>query len=518
MSLSETGAAIAIPSTAKRKLSLLAACLGFVVVILDVSVVNVATDALSRDFGGSLAGLEWVINGYTLTFAAFLLSAGSLGDRFDPKRIYQAGFVLFAVASFACGASTTLVALIVSRVVQGLGAAMIVPSSLSIVNKSFPVAAERARAVSLWAAAGGLALALGPVVGGVLIDQLGWRSVFFVNVPIAVAGVWLTQANAPGATVRRAVGAPRRSFDVLGQVLAVTALGAFTTAVIEANGEGWGSVVVVTCLAVFVAAAVAFLAVEKAAEKRSGDPMLPLRLFRSGAFTSTALIGVLVNFAFYGLIFVFSLFFQSVRGYSAITAGLAFLPMTATIMIANLASGPLARRYGARAVLVTGSSLGALGYAGLLAAVHSGSYAAIVAPLLVAGFGNGLVVPAMTNAMLSAVDSSHVGIASGVLNASRQLGGLTGVAVMGLIVGDAGSSSSRFVAGLEVALGWGVVALVGGAVLSAYGVRRVAGASAGCVVAGRAVPRAPGLSVGRGRDLRAEPGTRCVHRDPVREP
>ncbi|MEU2867607.1 MFS transporter [Streptomyces olivoreticuli] len=458
------------PSTAKRKLSLLAACLGFVVVILDVSVVNVATDALSKDFGGSLSGLEWVINGYTLTFAAFLLSTGALGDRFDPKRIYQVGFALFAVASFACGASTTLVALIISRVIQGLGAAMIVPSSLSIVNKSFPDATERAKAVSLWAAAGGLALALGPVVGGVLIDQLGWRSIFFVNVPIAIVGIWLTQVNAPG-TVRDPQ-APRRSFDVLGQVLAVVALGTFTAAIIEANGKGWGSSVVVTCLAVFVVATIAFLV----AEKKSSDPMLPLHLFSRKAFTSTSLIGVLVNFAFYGLIFVFSLFFQTAWSYSPIVAGLAFLPMTATIMIANLACGPLARRYGARTVLMTGSTLAAVGYLATLPAVNSGSYVAIIAQFLVAGFGIGLVVPAMTNAMLSAVDSGNIGIASGVLNASRQLGGLIGVAVMGLIVGHA--DADTFTSGLQTALGWAVAALVLCILLSAFGIHRVAKAKA----------------------------------------
>ncbi|MGW1076486.1 MFS transporter [Streptomyces sp. NPDC002537] len=462
------------PGTAQRKLSLLAACLGVVVVILDVSVVNVATDALSKDFGGSLSGLEWVINGYTLTFAAFLLSTGSLGDRFDPKRIYQVGFALFAVASFACGASTTLVALIVSRVIQGLGAAMIVPSSLSIVNKSFPDATERAKAVSLWAAAGGLTLALGPVVGGILIDQLGWRSIFFVNVPIAVAGIWLTQANAPG-TVRDA-NAPRRSFDLLGQALAVIALSTFTAAVIEANSQGWGSAFVVTSLVVFVVAAIAFIT----AEKRSSAPMLPLHLFSRKAFASTSLIGFLVNFAFYGLIFVFSLFFQSAWKYSPIVAGLAFLPMTVTIMIANLACGPLAKKYGARAVLVTGSSLAALGYLGTLTAVHSGSYHAIVAQFLVAGFGIGLVVPTMTNAMLSAVDSGNIGIASGVLNASRQLGGLIGVAIMGLIVGDA--KSDTFTSGLQSALGWAVAALVACALLSAFGIHRAVKAAASTAV------------------------------------
>lgn len=221
----------------KRQLTLLAACLGFVVVILDVSVVNVATDALSEDFGGSLSGLEWVINGYTLTFAAFLLTAGAMGDRFDPKRIFQVGFVLFAVTSFACGAADSLVALVIARILQGVGAAMIVPSSLSIVNKAFPDPAERTRAVSLWAASGGLALALGPVVGGVLISQFGWRSIFFVNVPIAAAGVWLTQTSAP-RTGGAAAGRPARSFDVPGQLLAIVCLGALTAAVIEANGLG----------------------------------------------------------------------------------------------------------------------------------------------------------------------------------------------------------------------------------------------------------------------------------------
>ncbi|WP_280725415.1 MFS transporter [Kitasatospora sp. MAA4] len=444
-------------------MTLLAACLGFVVVILDVSVVNVATDALRRDLGGSISGLEWVINGYTLTFAAFLLTAGAFGDRFDLRRIFQLGFALFALASFACGASDTLVMLIAARIVQGVGAALIVPSSLALVNRAFPDPAERGRAVSLWAAAGGLSLALGPVVGGVLISQLGWQSIFFVNVPLAAAGIWLIGANAPQAEPRTG---PARSFDLPGQFLAVVGLGSLTAAVIEANGLGWSAPLVLACFALFVLAVAGFVVVEG----RSADPMLPLALFRSRAFTASSLIGVSVNFSFYGLIFVFSLFFQSVWHYSPIRAGLAFLPMTATIMAANLLSGRLARRHGARPVLIAGSLLAALGYLAMLPAVGTGSYLSIALQLLLAGAGIGLVVPAMTNAMLSAVDPGNVGIASGVLNASRQLGGLIGVAMTGLLVGHA--TGGGFLTGLRYALVAAAAVLALGALLSAVGIQR----------------------------------------------
>ncbi|MGV9790709.1 MFS transporter [Streptomyces sp. NPDC003435] len=452
------------PHQPRPGLTLFAACLGFVVVILDVSVVNVATKALATEFGDSLSGLEWVINGYTLTFAAFLLTAGAMGDRYDPRQIYMWGFALFAATSLACGAAPTLVALIAARVLQGVGAAMIVPSSLSIVNTNFPDPHERTRAVSLWAAAGGLALALGPVVGGLLVDALGWRSIFFVNIPIAALGIVLVRAYARPAPARDASAA--RSLDLPGQVLAVVGLGALTGAIVEANARGWTSATVLTCLTVCVLALAAFLATER----RTHDPMLPLHLFRRPAFSATSLIGALLNFAFYGLIFVFSLFFQQVWDYSPITAGLAFLPMTAAIMIANLCCGPLVKRYGARSVLITGNTLATLGYLTTIPAIGSDSYARMVAQFVVAGFGLGLVVPSMTNAMLGSVAPANAGIASGVLNASRQLGGLIGVAVMGLLVGQ--TSSGHFLTGLRAALVAAVVALAVSAGLSTFGPRR----------------------------------------------
>ncbi|MEN8655779.1 MFS transporter [Streptomyces sp. 21So2-11] len=482
------------PPRARPGLTLFAACLGFVVVILDVSVVNVATEALAGEFGGGLSGLEWVINGYTLTFAAFLLTAGAMGDRFDPKRIFMWGFALFAVTSLACGAAPSLLALVTARILQGIGAAMIVPSSLSIVNTNFSSPARRTRAVSLWAASGGLALALGPVVGGVLVDTLGWRSIFYVNIPIAIVGILLTKAYALPAPARAL--SARRSLDLPGQLLAVIGLGTLTGAIVEANSKGWTSVLVLTCLAVFVLALIGFVAVER----RSADPMLPLHLFGRKAFSSTSLIGVLLNFAFYGLIFVFSLFFQQVWTYSPIVAGLAFLPMTAAIMIANLACGPLVKRYGARTVLITGNTLAAVGYLATVPFIGSASYPAIVVQLLVAGFGIGLVVPSMTNAMLGSVDPANAGIASGVLNASRQLGGLLGVAVMGLLVGEA--TSGHFLSGLRVALVCAVAALAVSGVLSAVGIRTSGAADAApAAISPKAAPLpaalpAPGSPIG----------------------
>lgn len=382
---------------------------------------------------------------------------------YDPKQILIWGFALFAASSLACGAAPALLALIVARLIQGLGAAMIVPASLSIVNTNFPDPVDRTRAVSLWAAAGGLALALGPIVGGLLVDFLGWRSIFYLNVPIAALGILLVYSYARPAPARD--GSVLRSLDLPGQLLAVTGLSALTGAIVEANALGWASAVVVSCLVLCSLTLVAFIVVEA----RSGDPILPLHLFGRRTFSSMSLIGVLLNFTFYGLVFVFSLFFEQVWGYSPIAAGLAFLPMTAAVVIANLCCGPLVRRYGPRLVMISGNALAALGYLATVPVIGSGAYGHLAAQLVVAGFGSGLVVPSMTNAMLGSVEPANGGIASGVLNASRQVGGLVGVAVMGLLVGQA--AAGHFLAGLRFALVAAAVSLAIGAVLSAYGLR-----------------------------------------------
>ena len=285
----------------KRNLALLAACLGFVVVILDVSVVNVALNQLQSEFSSDISFLEWVVNGYTLTFAAFLLSTGAFGDRYGAKSVFVWGFVVFALASLGSALSTDILTLVLARIVQGVGAALLVPASLAIVHQAFPDKAKRSRAIGLWAASGGMALALGPVAGGLIIHFSGWRAIFFVNIPIAVLGIYLAVRNAPQATR-----SDRRKVDWAGQVTVVVALGALTGAIIEAGSLGLGAPLIWGLAIVSMVGAFAFVQ----AENRTPDPMLPLHIFSNATFSSSAVIGVIVNFAFYGLIFLFSLAFQ----------------------------------------------------------------------------------------------------------------------------------------------------------------------------------------------------------------
>ena len=446
----------------RKTLALLSSCLAFIIVILDVSVVNVALKSLHAEFPSTISHLEWVVNGYTLTFAAFLLTAGALGDQYGPKKIFIVGFILFAAASFLCGVAHDLTALIAYRLLQGLGAALVVPASLAIVNQTFPDKNARSRAISLWAASGGMALALGPVFGGVLISFTGWRAIFFVNVPIALLGsiiAWRCVKDDLGNTAGRVV-------DVSGQMLAALALGGFTLALIQVGSSGLHSPQVIGGLILFVLSSVAFVYVEN----HKTHPMLPLYLFRNSHFASSSLIGILVNFAFYGLIFLFSLFFQYAWGYSPLDTGLAFLPMTGSIMIANLSCGKLMVKYGYRSVLIYGILLAALGYLSMIPFVGDGNYLHIGLQFIIAGFGIGLAVPAMTNAMVSSTEPRFIGVASGVLNASRQIGGLIGVASMGLIVGDI--TPERFVGGMVPALLYSIAALCVGSAISFIGLRK----------------------------------------------
>lgn len=418
---------------AGSRLALAGCALGLVVVLLDVSVVNVALDALGVAFSTRIAGLEWVVNAYTLPMAALLLMAGALGDRWGARRIFMGGFVLFTIASLACGLARTLPALVLARVLQGAGAALLVPNSLSLLQQAFPDRDARSRAVGWWGAAGGIALAAGPVVGGVLVAHLGWRSIFLVNVPLGAIGCGIawrhTPASAPNA---------QRTFDLPGQAAAVLALAALAFALTDAARLGWASPAVIAAACVAVAAGASFIAIER----RVAAPMLPLMLFRSRGFAIASASGVLVNFAYYGQIFVFSLFFQWHERFSPQQTGLAFLPMTLVLMAASIAGGSLIARIGARRLMVLGQALAASGYLLLLLALAAGRYAVLVVPMLLAATGTALTVPTMVNLTLSGVESSRAGIASGVLNTARQVGGMLGVAVCGYLVRDLAHSSS----------------------------------------------------------------------------
>ena len=438
---------------------LLAASFAFIIVQLDVTIVNVALPEIGRELHAGVSQLQWVVDAYTLGFAVFLLSAGVLGDRFGARRIFLSGFTLFTLASVAAALAPDALALNISRAVQGVGAALLVPSSLSILNATYSYdRAMLAKAIAWWTAAGGVSIALGPVVGGLLMSVLGWRSIFWVNVPIAIIGFWVTMRVVPALRPKD----PGRTFDLPGQILAIIALTAFIGVVIEANELGMQNSLIQGALLVAVAAAVLFLWVEQ----RSKAPMLPLKMFKLPGFSGAVLFGVFVNFAYYGIIFVLSFYLQKVRGFSVLEAGLIFLPLTGTFLISNIISGKVQARVGSRTPMIVGGLIGATGYAllGFFGISGTASFWAMLPGLALIPGGMGLGVPAMTTAILSSVDKSQSGTASAVLNTARQVGGATGVAIYGALI--AGSDSSTAMHGIQIALVVSTLLLLGGAYLA----------------------------------------------------
>jgi MFS transporter, DHA2 family, methylenomycin A resistance protein len=427
------------------RFTLLAMSLGFAVVQLDVSVVNVAIRPIGDALGGGVSALQWIVNAYTIMFAAFILSAGALGDRIGAKRVFVAGFALFTAASAACGLAPGLGWLIGARAVQGVGAAVLVPCSLILLNHAYREPQARSRAVGLWAAGAAGALSAGPLVGGVLVAALGWRAIFFINVPAGALGIWLTLRHA-----RETPGSPGHSVDLPGQVSGVVALGALAAATIEGGRVGWSEPAVLAGYVVAVAAVAAFLR----AEAGSRRPMLPLSLFASRTFSSAAAIGLALNVAVYGLIFVLSLFFQRAQGRSALATGLAFAPMTAIVMATNIAAGRLAARTGPQRVVIAAALLAAAACAALLPSGRATPYAALVAQLVAFGAAVGLIVPLITSELLGSVDRARSGVASGTLNTMRQTGSVIGVALFGSLVGASGTTG-----GLHAALAISVALL-----------------------------------------------------------
>lgn len=420
-------------------LTLAAMSLGYGVVQLDVTIVNTALNAIGSSLGGGVAELQWVVSAYTIAFAAFILTAGALGDRIGAKRIFMAGFAIFTAASVACAVAPDAMTLIAARCVQGLAAAILVPNSLALLRHAYADDKARGRAVGVWAAGASLALTAGPFVGGALITLVGWRAIFLVNLPIGLAGLWLAWRFA-GETTRH----QQHQLDLPGQLAAIAALGTLAGALIEGGALGWDSPFVV---AGFVLAAV-FAVLFVWREARAAQPMLPLSLFSHRMFALTALVGLLVNVAFYGLIFVLSLYFQQVNGLSAFATGLAFVPMLGAVLPANLVAPRIAERIGAPSAIALGAALSGAGCLALLFMGAGTSYFAICLQLLVISGGLGLLVPPLTSTLLGSAEPQHAGIAAGVLNATRQTGSVLGVALFGSMV----SRSAAFIAGLHVAL------------------------------------------------------------------
>ncbi|WP_235467758.1 MFS transporter [Streptomyces platensis] len=404
--------------------ALIAAVLGFFVITLDVSGVNVALPAVRGELGGSMSGLQWIVDSYTLMFAALLLSAGALSDAVGARRAFGWGLGVFTLASLACGAAPTLGELTAARVVQGSAAALMVPASLALIRQAFPEPGVRARAVALWTVGGAVAVAAGPVLGGLLTTTWSWRAVFCLNLPAGLIGF---------LALLRAARSPRHpaAFDLPGQLTAVLALAGLTFAVIE-GGHGGLTGTVLVAAGVAVVSGAGFVV----AEARRRTPMLPLELFRQRGVTVPVIAGFALNAAFYGEVFVLSLFFQEQRGQTALSAGLMFVPMAVVTAIGNYLSPRAVSGYGPRAVVVLGLLTCALGCGDLLA-VDTGTPSWVTALLMIPlGIGGSLAMPALTSLMLDSIAAERAGTAAALLNTSRQTGGALSIAVFGALLAD----------------------------------------------------------------------------------
>jgi MFS transporter, DHA2 family, methylenomycin A resistance protein len=439
-----------------QALTLAAMSLGYGVVQLDVTIVNTALHNIGAALRGNIAGLQWIVSTYTIAFAALILSAGALGDRLGAKRVFVAGFAIFTLASLGCALAPTLGWLIAARALQGVGAAVLVPNSLALLNHAYPQPTERARAVAIWAAGASLALTAGPLAGGALVTLSGWRSIFLVNLPIGVIGMWLAWRYAQ-ETPRSST----RHLDLPGQMLAIAALGCLAAAMIEAGALGWSNPWVLAGGAVAVVLSAGFIA----QENHAAQPMLPLSLFSGRLFALMSAGGLLVNVAFYGLIFVLSLYFQQLNHFTPFATGLAFLPMLGAVLPLNLLAPRATRRFGALPVIAVGAATAAAGCLGLLVMRRDSSYWTLCVQLLLMGAGLGLLVPPLTSELLGSVDKSRSGLAAAVLNSARQTGSVLGVALFGSLIGR----PDAFLAGAHEALGIGAALLLATTAVSLWG-------------------------------------------------
>ncbi|MFF4835449.1 MFS transporter [Streptomyces sp. NPDC001315] len=416
--------------------TLAAAVLGFFVITLDATIVNVALPSIRDALGGGITGLQWVVDGYTLMFAALLLSAGALSDRIGARKAFAGGLVLFVVASLACGLAPSLPVLIAARVVQGVGAAVTMPTSMALVRHAFPDPVRRARAVGIWAMGGAVAAAAGPVLGGVL-SLASWRMIFFINLPVGLLTLALL-ARSPQSPTRPA------PFDWIGQITGILAMGGLTFGAIEAGEAGFSAPKVLISLGIAAVALAAFVLVQA----KVAHPMVPLSLFRSTTVVIATGIGFAFMVGFYGLPFVFSLDFQQQHGLSALGAGIAFVPMMLLSACLTPFSSRIAERTGPRVPVITGLVLIAAGSIALAVLPASAPVWASSLLLIPVGLGGPLVMPPTTAVLLEHVPADQTGTASGVFNTSRQIGGALAVAVFGAMV----SGTAGFQHGLRISL------------------------------------------------------------------
>ncbi len=439
---------------------LVALSLGYFLVMLDVTVVNVALPDISASLGARASALQWIVDGYSTVFAALLLLGGGLADRFGHRRIFLTGLGIFTTASAACGLATSAGILVAGRLAQGAGAALLVPASLALLQATYPDRAVRARAVALWGAVASVAFGAGPVVGGVLVSAFDWRFVFWLNLPVGALAVYLTlrhlRAPARTAVVRR--------MDPLGQILGVVGLLALAFGLNEASTRGWTSTPVLAAFGLGVAALVTFTLVERTLEQRPAGgraPLLSPSLFGSRAFTGTAVIGLLISLGYYGMLFLTTLYFQQERGLSALATGFALLPSVCMGLIAAPLFSRIVAHTGPYIPMAAGLALGTTGFLGWLIAGPHTPYWVLLFALSATGLGQTTTALAATAAIIDAAPASGAGIAAAVFNVSRQVGSTVGVALFGTL-----AASGDFIPGLRLSAALAAAAFAVGTVLA----------------------------------------------------
>ena len=444
-------------SRQRRYLVLAICCMSLFLVGMDSTVVNVALPSIGRDFHAPVSGLQWTVDAYLLVIASLLMLSGSVADRVGRRRVFQIGLAIFTLGSLACSLAPSLGWLVAFRALQAVGGSMLNPVAMAIVTNVFTDPRERAKAIGLWGSVFGLSVALGPVIGGVLVDSVGWRGVFWVNIPFGIAAIALTARYVPESRA-----ATKRSLDPLGQILVLLTLVTLSFGIIEGPDLGWGSAMIVTCFAVGVAA----IAVLLAWSRRIAEPLIDLRFFRSLPFSGAALTAVTGMTAFAGFLFLITLYLQDVRGYSALTAGLCLVPMA--VLMAG--SAPLCGRFiaahGTRIPLIiagTGITAGGILLAFLTAASPVWY---LLLSCMVLGVGMGWVNAPITNNAVAGMPRARAGTAAGIASTGRQVGSSLGVAVMGsvLAAGLHGPIAAGFASATRPA--WWIVAAMGASVLA----------------------------------------------------
>ena len=413
----------------RRWWTLAAMCFALFMIMLDNTVVNVALPSIQKDFGASLSALEWTLNAYTLTFAVLLVTGGRLGDIFGRRRMFLFGVVVFAVASATIGFAPTEGWLVASRAVQGVGAAFMMPGTLSIIANAFPPE-ERGKAIGTWAGVSAIALALGPLIGGWLTEDVSWRAIFFLNLPVAVGAVIVTLFAAEESrdeTVSKKV-------DLPGIATLTISLTALVLALVEGNAWGWGSPEILALFATAVVAGIAFVVIER----RSPVPIVDFDTFRSSQFLGANIVAFMVTFGMFAMFFFLALYMQNILGFSPLEAGVRFLPSTLVIIVTGPIAGRLSDRIGPRPLMVAGLLIVATSLFWQSRLDVDTGYGFLLPAFVLMGLGMGLVMSPMSTAALNAVDRSKAGVASGTLSMFRMVGGTFGIAALGALVAAVG--------------------------------------------------------------------------------